>query len=62
MHARSFCLPAEIVVDCSYVFVVKALPTDVAMARLVALRFGGQSASARAACVTVQAPFVAFSL
>ena len=38
------CLPAEIVVDCSYVLAVKASP-DVEMARLVALRYGGESAS-----------------
>ena len=39
------CLPAEIVVDCSYVLAVKASPPDVEMARLVALRYGGESAS-----------------
>ena len=41
----SSCLPAEIVVDCSYVLAVKASPPDVEMARLVALRYGGESAS-----------------
>ena len=46
MHACSIssCLPAEIV-DCSYVLAVKALPPDVEMARLVALRYGGESES-----------------
>ena len=37
-------LPAEIVVDCSYVLAVKASP-DVEMARLVVVRYGGESAS-----------------
>ena len=51
MHAcstssRTSCLPAEIVVDCSYyVLAVKASPPDVKMARLVALRYAGESAS-----------------
>ena len=47
MHAcsTSSCLAAEIVVDCSYVLAVKASPPDVEMARLVALRYGGESAS-----------------
>ena len=39
------CLPAEIVVCCSYVVAVKASPPDVEMARLVALRYGGESAA-----------------
>ena len=56
------CLPDEISVDYSYVLAVKASPPDVEMARLVALRSGGASASVWAACVTVQAPFIAFSL
>ena len=41
----SSCLPAEIVVDYSYVLAVKASSPDVEMARLVALRYGGESAS-----------------
>ena len=47
MHAcsTSFCPPAEIVVDRSYVLAVKASITDVEMVRLVALRYGGKSAS-----------------
>ena len=46
MHACSTSfLPDEIVVDCSYVLAVKASPPDVEMARLVALRCGGESAS-----------------
>ena len=47
MHAcsTSSCLPAEFVVDYSYVFAVKASPPDVEMARLVVLRYGGESAS-----------------
>ena len=47
MHARSTspCQPAEIVFDCSYVLAVKASPPDVEMSRLVALRYGGESAS-----------------
>ena len=47
MHAcsTSSCLPAEIIVDCSYVLVVKASLPDVEMARLVALRYGGESES-----------------
>ena len=47
MHAcfTSSCLPAEIVVDYSYVLAVKASPPDVEMARSVALRYGGESAS-----------------
>ena len=47
LHAcsTSSCQPAEIVVDCSYVLAVKASPPDVEMARLVALRCGGESAS-----------------
>ena len=47
MHACSISsgLLAEIVVDCSYVLVVKASPPDVEMARLDALRYGGESAS-----------------
>ena len=45
MHAcsTSSCLPAEIVVDCSYGLAVKASPPDVEMARIVALRYGGES-------------------
>ena len=38
-------MPAEIVVDCSYVIAVKASPPDVTMASLVALYYGGESAS-----------------
>ena len=47
MHAcsTSSCLPAEIVVDCIYVFTVEASPPDVEMVRLVALRYGGESSS-----------------
>ena len=45
MHACSTsCLPAEIVV-CSYVLAVKASPPDVEVACLVALSYGGKSAS-----------------
>ena len=45
MHAAPpACLPAEIVVDCSYVLAVKASPPDVEMARLVPLQYGGESA------------------
>ena len=48
MHARSTasCLPDDIVVDCGYVLSVKATSPDVDMVRLVALRYGGESASA----------------
>ena len=49
MHAPPppACLPAGIVDDCSYVLAVKASdsPPEVEMARLVALRYGGESAS-----------------
>ena len=47
MHAcsTSTCLPAEIVVDCSYVLAVKASPSDVEMARPVSLRCSGEWAS-----------------
>ena len=47
MHAPSppSCLHAEIVVDYSYVLAVKSSPPDVEMARLVTLRYGGESAS-----------------
>ena len=47
MHAcsTSSCLPAEIVVDCSNVLAVKASPPNVEMARLVALRYGGEPES-----------------
>ena len=46
MHACSTsCLPGAEVVDCSYVLAVKVSPPDVEMARLVALRYGGESAS-----------------
>ena len=47
MHAysTSSCLLSEIVVDCSYVLAVKVSPPDVEMARLVALRYGGELAS-----------------
>ena len=47
MHACSIssCLPAEIIVDCSYVLAGKASPPDVEMARLVALRYGAESES-----------------
>ena len=46
MHAcsTSSCLPTEIV-DYSYVLAVKTSPPDVEMARLVALRYDGESAS-----------------
>ena len=46
MHAcsTSSCMPAEIVVDCSYVLADKASPPYVEMARLVALSYGGESA------------------
>ena len=47
MHACSTSsgLRAEIVVDYSYVVAVKASPPDVELARLVVLRYGGESAS-----------------
>ena len=48
MHApppRTPCLPVEIVVDCSYVLDIQALPPDVEKARLVALRYGVGSTS-----------------
>ena len=47
MHAcsNSSCLPAEIVVDYSYVLAAKASPANVEMTRVVALRDGGESAS-----------------
>ena len=38
-------VPAEIVADNSYVLPAKASPPDVEMERLVALRYGGESAS-----------------
>ena len=44
-NSISSCRPAEIVVDCSYVLAVKASPPDVEVARLVALRYGGESKS-----------------
>ena len=43
--STSSCLHAEIVVDYRYVLAVKASPPDVAMARLVVLRYGVESAS-----------------
>ena len=43
--STSSCLPAEIVVGCSYVLAVKASPPDVEMARLVALGYGGELSS-----------------
>ena len=43
--STSSCLLTEIVVDYSYVLAVKASPPGVKMARLVALRYGGESAS-----------------
>ena len=43
--STSLCLPAEIVVDRSYVPAVKASPPDVEKARLAILRYGGESAS-----------------
>ena len=49
MHAPPLpwtCLLAEIVVDCFYVLAVEASPPYVEIARLVALRYGGESASA----------------
>ena len=39
------CLLSEIAVACSYVLAVKVSPPDVEMARLVAQRYGGESAS-----------------
>jgi len=47
MHACSTTtyLPVEIVVDCSYVLTVKPSQPDVEMARVVVLRYGGESAS-----------------
>ena len=47
MHAcsTSSCLRAEIVGDYSYVLAVKASPPDVELARLVALRYDGESAT-----------------
>ena len=42
VHGIYSCLPAQIVVDCSYFLAVKASPPDVDMARLVALRYGGE--------------------
>ena len=47
MHAcyTSFCRPGEIVADYSYVHAVEASPENVEMARLVDLRYGGESAS-----------------
>ena len=44
-NSISSCRPAEIVINCSYVLAVKASPPDVEMARSVALRYGGESAS-----------------
>ena len=38
-------MPAEIIVDYSYVPAVNASPSDVEMARLFALRYGGESAA-----------------
>ena len=47
MHACSTpsCLLAEIVVYCGYALGVKVSPPDVEMARLIALRYGGELAS-----------------
>ena len=47
MHAcfTSPSLAAEIVVECSCVLAVNASPPDMEMARIVALRYGGESAS-----------------
>ena len=63
MHAcsTSSCLPAEIVVDYSYVIAVKASP-DVEMAGLVALRYGGESASVTSCLCDGTGTFIAFSL
>ena len=44
--STSSCMPAEIMVECSYVLAVKASPSDVEMARLVGILYGGESASA----------------
>ena len=43
--STSSCLPAEIVVDCSDVLAVKVSPPHEEMARLVVLRYVGESAS-----------------
>ena len=63
MHAcsTSSCPSAEIVVDRSSVLAVKASPPDVEMARLVALRYGGESPSVPG-CLCDGAPSTAFSL
>ena len=64
MHAgsTSCCWPVEIAVDYSYVLAIKASP-NVEMARLVALRYGGESSRRQSrAWVTVQAPFIACSV
>ena len=62
MHAcsTSSCLPAEIVVDFSYVLAVKASPPDVEVARLVALRYGGESASVSGCLCDGTGTFTAF--
>ena len=44
-HPTSSCLPAEIVVNCSYVVDVMASPPVVQVPRLGALLYGGVSAS-----------------
>ena len=61
MHtpSTSSCLPAEIVVDYSYIRAVKASPPDVEMVCLVALRYGGESTSVPG---SLRDAFIAFSL
>ena len=60
IYYTSSCLPAENVVDCSYVFTVRVSPPE--MAHLVTLRYGSESASVPGACVMLQASFNVFSL
>ena len=59
LHASPPPTAAGIGVDYSYVLAVKASPPDVEMARLVALRYGGESASVPGCSYDA---FIAFSL
>ena len=58
MHAcsTSSCLSAKVVVHYSYVPAIKASPSDVEMARLVALPYGGESASVSGCLQKTRAP------
>ena len=60
--STSSCLPAGIVVDSSYILAFEASPPDVEMARLSPYVTATSRRQSRAACVMVQAPFIACSV